>query len=535
MSKVEKKIRIGSALIALSIALQLSIIRSHAAETGDNLSGVQTNNEISVSFNSAPDSPNSEGVFQAAPLADGLLAQRIGNEIPAYTDATQIDVLSKQLLQKEIELLKLNTRYRIESTRVGKYKPWRLFAYSLAGNVVSEVGISHVAYARWKYWRRPALATKPFLRKGPICLLIGHSIIVGGVLIESTLDAISEYRLHKKGFDRNTCRQRVIVLKNDIDQLLASRDTAIKNAPLSQNQIEVLNLEGKVISDVKNCAIDEFARFAVRETKIKTARNTANLVTFASATTGGYMGALGNLLAVTNRKPRIALPAGVGFVLSGSFIVLTPISSKLMSIVAAKHAKKRESSMLGSNVESATKFDTDRTNLASIFPASEISHELEGVKQRLEIYRMQNEILDKQVLMAKAEARANNKEFVEKLISNSIVGGTKIGWGTQLIVAGSAWSNTAPGKVPTLPVKLGTTTYRVPIRPMKTPAQLFGRRVAQGATTFIPGPAVGALDALQSRVRGEMRERDAKSKGKAAGQVLAQRLKTLEEMEAKLK
>lgn len=507
-----------SILVALAVSMAWAQNPCQAA-IGENLSSEkQTENKESV-------------VFEMPSLNKGeLLAERI--DASQYgTSGGQIDSLSRQILQKEIELLKFNTRYRVESTRVGKFKPWRLFAYSLAGNSVSEVGISHVAYARWKYWRRPALASKPFLRKGPICLLIGHSIIVGGVLIESTLDGINDYKLHKRGMDRKGARQQVSVIVKQIDDLQASRDRAIQSAELGPQQLDAMKAESKLLGDVKNCAINEFCQFAARDAKIKTARNTSNLITFAGATTGGYMGALGNLLAVANRKPRIALPAGVGFVLSGSFIVMTPIASKLSSIVVAKSVKKTESKYFSVPPNSISNFDAD----CSALSASLSAYDDGGIKDRLEIYRKQKSIFDRQAAMAKAEAKANNKEFVEKLISNTIVGGTKIGWGTQLIVAGSAYSNTAPGKVPTLPVKLGKTVYKVPIRPMKTPGQLFSRRVAQGATTFIPGPAVGALDALQSRVRGEVRERNAKANGKASGQLLAQRLKELEEMETKLK
>lgn len=533
---MEMKTFMCSALVAISICIPMPAVASTETDQAENLPIKISQSVISASEDNST-SANLQNSFlnESTVKADNLLAERIGFDGSVSSDTNQLDAISKQVLLKEIELLKLNTRYRIESTRVGRQKPWRLFVYSLASNTMSEIGISHVAYARWKYWRRPALATKPFLRKGPICLLIGHSIIVGGVLIESTLDLISDRRLEKNGFDRDACRKKVIALKTDINQLLASRESAVQNASLSQNQTEVLKVEGKVLSDVKDCAVEEFGKLAVREKKIKTARNTANLFTFAAGTTGGYMGALGNLLAVSNRKPRLALPAGIGFVLSGSFIALTPVGTKVFSIIAAKSEKKKEAALLGTNPQSAANFDSDRSKLDSIFPESAISHELEGVKQRLEIYKLQNDLLDRQVMMAKAEVHANNKEFVEKLISNTIIGGTKIGWGTQLIVAGSAWSNTAPAKVPALPVKLGKTVFQVPIRPMKTPAQLFGRRVAQGATTFIPGPATAILDTLQARARGELRERNAKSKGTAAGQILAQRLKTLEEMEAKLK
>jgi hypothetical protein len=64
---------------------------------------------------------------------------------------------------------------------------------------------------------------------------------------------------------------------------------------------------------------------------------------------------------------------------------------------------------------------------------------------------------------------------------------------------------------------------------------MFSRRVAQGATSNIAGPFVGALDAVQSRFRGEARAHKAKKNGTAPGQLLAARMKALEDMEAKLK
>ncbi|MBX9686054.1 MAG: hypothetical protein K2X27_05090 [Candidatus Obscuribacterales bacterium] len=485
------------------------------------------------SFDKAPE----PALFKAESIApvEGLLAERIDANGSSGGSFDQIDSISKQLLQKEIELLKLNTRYRIESTRVDKLKPWRVFGYSLAGNVLIEVGISHIAYARWKYWRRPSLATKAFLRKGPQCLLIGHAIIFTGAAIEAAIDTYRDHKQKVIGFDRKTCRNRVITLKSEIEQLLNLRDAALQSTPMSQSQTEVLKVEGKVLSDVKNCAVEEFSRLAVREAKIKTARNTATIMNMTQAATGGFVGSLGNLLAVSNRKPRLALPAGIGFAVSGGVIVATPPATKILSILAANAQKKKESKLLELKGPSSDIFDTDRQTLNNTLATLDSSQTLDGVKRRLEIYSMQNEIMDKQILMAKAEAKANNREFMEKLISNTIAGGTKISWGTNLIVAGSAFSNTAPKAAPTLPVRLGNKLYRVPIRPMKTPAQLFSRRVAQGATSNIAGPFVGAFDAIQSRARGEIRERKAKKNGNAAGQLLAARMKTLEEMEAKLK
>lgn len=463
-----------------------------------------------------------------------LLAQRLNFEQESISPQPgEIDVFSKQIMQKELELLRLNTRFRAESTKTGKWKPWRQFAYALAGNTVINIGIDHIAFARWKYWQRPTLASKPFLRKGPLCLLIGHSIIASGVILESALDCINDRKVKKKGFDRKTCRERVIVLRNEIDHLLTRRAQTV--ATTGGREKELLEQEGKVLTDVRNCALDEYANLSARAAKWKAARITSNAMIFGNATTGGYIGSLGNLLAVMNRKPRLALPAGVGFIVSGAFIVMTAPTTKILSTVVAKHEGKKERNLLGGvPVDAPAQFDKNRTVLSAML--NEYSGSLaDSVRDRANIYKLQNDIFDAHAALSKKEARVANKEFVEKMIVGAATGGTKIAWGTNLVVAGSAWSNTAPARAVTVPVRFGGRTFRAPVRPPKTPAQMFSRRVAQGATCQVAGSSIGILDVLQSRVRGEMRANNAKKSGTGPGHFIANRMKILDEMEQKLK
>lgn len=452
----------------------------------------------------------------------------------APTELSKIDQLTDSILRKEIELLKLNTRFRAESTKTSKWKPWRLFAYGLAGNVVTNIGIDHIAYARWKYWQRPALATKPFLRKGPICLLIGHSIIASGVLIESALDGINDRKLKRQGFDRATCRQRVIAIRDEVGKLMTERAVAVSSAPVQTEEAAVLAAEGKVLKDAHECAMDEYVKLSARAAKWKVARNTSNAMILGNAATGGYVGSLGNLLAVNNRRPRLALPAGLGFIVSGGFIVLNAPTTKVLSTVLAKREGKKERIAVGASQTLPETFDSSRQALRALVDKSPSSVLLNSTRTRLQMYELQNDVVDMAAKVAKAEARAANKEFVEKLIVGAAAGGTKIAWGTNLVVAGSAWSNTAPGRAQSIPVVFGRRTFRVPIRPPKTPAQMFSRRVAQGATCQVVGSGLAALDVLQARARGEIRAREAKARGNSPSQFIATRLKKLEEMERQL-
>lgn len=459
-------------------------------------------------------------------------AETTGTQVLSSSiERSSINRLTESILRKENELLKLNSRFRVESTKVSKWKPWRLFAYGLAGNVVTNIGIDHICYARWKYWQRPALATKPFLRKGPICLLIGHSIIGGGVLIESALDAINDRKTKNRGFDRRTCRQRVITIRDEISDLLDERARAVSSASLDSSELAVLKAEEQVLKDVKNCALDEFVGLSARAAKWKTARNTTNIMNFGNAATGGFIGSLGNLLAVSNRKPRIALPAGVGFITSGSFITLNAPTTRLLSTFLAKREAKKERALTGILEGAPQSFDGDRERLAALLSTSSAGTEVDNVRRRMPIYKLQDEALELNANLSRAEKRSADKEYLEKMLVGAVAGGTKIAWGTNLVVAGSAWSNKAPARAPTVPVVVGRQTFRAPVRTFKTPAQLFSKRVAQGATCQVVGSGIAALDVLQSRIRGELRVRDAKSKGHSAGQIMSTRISKLEEIE----
>jgi hypothetical protein len=447
----------------------------------------------------------------------------------------RVDSLSNEIIHKEIELLRLNTNFRMQNTATSRLKPWRQFAYAMAGNCTSEAGISHIAYARWRYWRRPAQASKPFLRTGPICLIVGHSFLAGGSLIEGTLDLIADGKIKKKGFDATTCRKRVVTLSKEIDELIEARQKSIDSCSASASEVALLNKEGAVLADLRDCSVNEFKQLSVRSTKWRTGRNVSNLCTFGAASTGGYIGALCSLLAINDRNPRLAVPAGIGFICSGSIIALAPIASRVSASLAGKLKARTENKILGSG-QNLNQLDADRERLASM--VAELTSGSAGSSasgERLSIYNAQTELLKKQVSMGQSEQQASKREFKEKLLTSTIIGGTKIGYGTQLVLAGSGFSRAPSPKAPTIPVQVGNQTVRVPIPVAKTSAQMFSRRVAQAATTFIPGPAVGALDALQSRVRGQRKVNRAKKLMTSPEQVLQNRLKILAALEQKIK
>ena len=124
---------------------------------------------------------------------------------------------------------------------------------------------------------------------------------------------------------------------------------------------------------------------------------------------------------------------------------------------------------------------------------------------------MENGFFERQIAMAKSDMKAENQELIERLLVNGVIGGTKMGYGIQFINAGFGFHETPIG------------------------GQEFMKRIAEGATTFIPGTGIGIIDALQSKVRGEMQIFRQSGLGISADAILNKRLADLDKMDEQRK
>lgn len=447
---------------------------------------------------------------------------------------SQLDRLSNEILGYEIELLKLNTNFRMKSTDKNRIKPWRTFLYNLGGSAVATAGITTIAAERWRTWRKPTTASRTALKSGPIMLLTSHSIITGGILLEATLDLLNDRKIRKSGFDTKSTKKRALELVRQIDAKLKEREALLSGLnTLSPEERALAQEETPVLNDMRNAALSEYLSFHVRAKKRVASRNFAYLNGFSSATTGGYLGSLCGLLAVSCRKPRLAGPAGLGFTISGANIATGPELGRLVGNCAGSLDKRFLKKEFGV---------VPKSQLAEHLTALRQRSSLSGtaLAQRLSIYDSADGVLKRQAVMNANEKKKADREYIERCLFNAAIGGSKMAWGIQLMNAGYGF-NTAVAKAQT-PKKTTAKATPNPIskffpapRAKKTQAQLFGQRVAQGATSYIPGTGLWMLDTLQSRTRGEM---DLYTMGQQVSlphQKLNDRMNKITEMETKLK
>ncbi len=462
----------------------------------------------------ATDSAHEAGLAQddtatAEPMAKGAPKKLIAvnnwaesksadeSDLPVVT--ARIDSLANQALQDEVELLILNTRFRMSTTDKSRIKPWRVFVYNLAGSGVATAGITTIAAERWRTWQRPATANRGALKAGPILLLTSHSIMTGGVLIEALLDAVNDCKLRKRGLDAKATQKRAMELCVAIDRTLAEREQLLaRTSSLPESERQMLAAEGVVLKDFRNMALAEYIQFHVRAKRRLGARNVSYLNQLSAATTGGYMGSLCGLLAVADRNPRLAGPAGIGFTISGANIVTGPIIGRIAGNYAAKRAKTRldrECGKIG---------PVQLSEHISVLKGMLTAHD-ERLAARVSAYETADLVFKQQSQMNAAEKKKADKEFLERCLFNASIGGTKMAWGIQLTNAGYGFKQPAPTPpAPRAAAGPSASSSRLPVKRPKTAAQLFAKRVAQGSTSYIPGTGVWILDTLQARLRGEL-------------------------------
>ena len=331
------------------------------------------------------------------------------DEAPVLRDTqtlhqSQVDRLTNEILGCEIELLKLNTDFRVKSTDKNRIKPWRTFLYNLGGSGVATAGITTIAAERWRTWRRPTAASRTALKAGPIMLLTSHSIIAGGILLEAALDIANDRRIKKAGFDTKSTKKRALELVRRIDDKLKERESLLGglNTINPEERLRAAD-ETPVLNDLRNMAVSEYCNFHVRAKKRIASRNFAYLNGFSAATTGGYLGSLCGLLAISCRKPRLAGPAGLGFTISGANIATGPELGRLVGNCMGSLDKRQMKKDFG---------EIPKPQLAEHLTAlrQHSTTDSMALAERLSIYESARGVLKRQAEMNAAEKKKANRE-----------------------------------------------------------------------------------------------------------------------------
>lgn len=422
-----------------------------------------------------------------------------------------IEKLTNDVVAREVNLLKVSTNFHLACLKPSKWKGLRVFAYKIAGSGLTNAGIITIAASRFQYADNPSAAPRPYLKAGHIINLVAASVVTGGTITEGVLDRINDRKLLKQHLDPQSALLKFIDLRNELDTLISRREVLISSCQeLTANQREILLADGRILSDIRDLATSEFVNSYCEVARFRGARDMASATTLFGASTAGYMGSLDSLLSVANRRPTQTGVAGLGFITSGTSVVVAPVLTKWAGDTAARRAVDRLSnSEILKQQDVASNFDLHRKSLEDLVASASLSDKqlLTALDARRSIYSAHNEIFDRRhEFRTNAKVRARN-ELKERLFFSSIVGGTNIARGAQLAVAGFHYSD--------------------------SPKDAF-KLVAAASTVYIAGSGVWTADNIQGKVREELLKKKLSSANLSVHATLAKDLEQLDLMESQI-
>lgn len=379
----------------------------------------------------------------------------------------KIHELTDRIVACELDILKLNTAFRIESSYQTKSRTIRQFLYNLAASGVSLGATTTIMAHRWST-NRPDGGT---LQAGAIGLVVGQAIVDGGIAIEYGIDKLKDYQARKCGLSPGIVREKIQNMKVSLDSLLKERRDLISQlSAINPKKRKSMELESEVLEDVRDLALVEFARFFSDQHKVKTSRNVSYINGLLATGAGGYGGSLIGLLAVTDKDPKLAVPAGIGFITSSAIVMVSPITNKLFSRWSKKRTSKDIRKSLGElSNESVSDLNHDLNLLSVSVNFTPTNDRQRHISDRLAVYAAELDMLTQQV-----NREGNKKEkaatlFKDRLVSNNIIAAAKMTWGIMLIQAGSKHHDEP---------------------------KTFNRRIAQAATVYTVGQSAWVGDTL---------------------------------------
>ena len=421
----------------------------------------------------------SSGILTAA-LVTSLT---LNSSIPAFAQTqitlSSIEMLDKQIADKEIELLRLNSDFRSHYTARDKNKQRRMKAYDFAAGAVANAGDIVLMSQFWKYQKKPGegLNHRGRLQAGVVTVLVAYSLLGTLYAAEGAGDLITDYKAKRKHFDAKSMREKVVALRDEIDKLLSERSSAVGQvANLESSDKQYLAAEENVLKDFRDLGLLEFSKLYVDSRKRHSARDITTIGTLAVCATGIFPGAFGVLNGIKHTNPKQIGGGGIGFLISGATLTGAPVLIHGGAAITGKVAGNRLSKQLGEiQCKTTEKLAEDTKQLTQILNAR--VQENNG-QPRTETYQVMGKLLEDRSTFLKKEKKDQKREMIESFISYAARGGPQIAFGTCVARAGYRYN--------------------------RNPYKLF-KGVAQGATANEASWAIWMLDTVQKQTRNEIK------------------------------
>jgi hypothetical protein len=441
----------------------------------------------------------------------------------------ELDRINRSILLKDIDLERFDVNFRNANNIQGRQRPRRYFitqegnaAATLAG-LITAVAVRERAIIQPFYATLDSSGKVVVNRRKPSRTGLEHALIpqiagqwlgAAGGALELGINLYHEQVALKKGFDPDASRSYVESRKKDIHDLFAERERLLQDfSPrISETRLQLAKQQGLVLQDLCNLTLNEYARFKIGAQRFKAFQDSLyffDILKNASGACGGMVA----LYSVSRRRPTANGPAGLLTTISAGTIMTGPIISRLTGkLVGMQTQHKLRGVVESSENANLEKLEADRDKLAQLLkqsrdlaPASDAflskAAELEALNDVNSASRQ------KKLAMATRELRAATRASTENVLTGTMVGASKFGPGIAIMVSGFHF-------------------YKHPVNS--------NFLICDGSIAYLCGSALSVADNLRIRVTREIQRHRLLKERLMPGQVLADHMKKLDEIEAQI-
>jgi hypothetical protein len=443
---------------------------------------------------------------------------------------SNVEEINRQIILKEIELERYSVSFRKYNNVQGRWRGWRYFLSQEANSALTASGLTVQLIDRERVINRAnvfKLNDKGELKyvqnstnrvtqeRGLVLQMIGQYIGATGSAIELGINYYHGYKARKAGYGPAHGIAHVLKLKGEIEALFVERAKLIESGNLDGDDLAIARAEELVLRDITDMGLQEYATFHASARRFRAFQDSLYRLDIAKNITGAT-GNLVNVVATHNRTPRLSGPAGVLTTTSGALIMLTPLMARgVGKIVELRHKRALKPILAGTSPHSVDQLDEHRAALAALeskFRGTDVSQNTPANSNKsltlLAAYDKESAQRRKQLALATREIRAGTRSATQNIGTGFAVGGSKIALGVTNMIAGWKYS------------KFAHKSNSV---------------VAAGTISYMSGSYLAVVDNLRLRVVDELNRKRLGKRGDLPMQVLGDKLKSLDQLEASLK
>jgi hypothetical protein len=423
-------------------------------------------------------------------------------------DATKsrIDDLTKKILREEIHLERFNIHYRTEVAKQGRLKSFRYFISQQTNATATVAGVIATVDIRTSHFHHSDKLHSASLERATLPALPGQIIGASGSALEFWINEYHRWQSDRMGFSPKAAKAYVLAAREKISRLMAERDALVeseKSSPALQHHYAIDEKEGEILTDIRDLALREFVAYHVGQRKYLAFQQCLYVFDILKNGTG----AVGTFLAYEanhEHRRRFNLASGVFSTVSGALVMTTPIISRMYGKLIAEREKRFISPVDAGLSPNQIELGSDIEELHRLCANSGQATAKRTIG-RFALYQDDKRDFDDELQASARELRAGRLAATETISTGLYAGATKVALNIEYIIAGNRYFN-----------NVRVTNY------------LLGT----GAIVYLTGSSTAMLDNLRIQIWSEFVNAKLRRKHLLPSQLLHDRLKDLDEMEA---